>query len=208
MDDDSLRRGKPTNHRVYGEALALLAGDTLLAWAFEHAAKGCSAAGVLPGRLVRALGVFAEAIGPSGICGGQVLDTDPESREEDPDFVRRIAGTKTAVLIRSSLLTGAVLGGADGETEQRYSDYGTHLGMAFQIVDDILDVIGTSADLGKTAGKDAEQGKRTFVSVYGLDRARAMAEEESLRATDALRSRLPEGDLLLLLPEYLVHRTR
>jgi len=208
MDDDSLRRGKPTNHVAYGEALALLAGDALLIWAFEHAARGSLDVGADPARALRALALFGEATGPAGVCGGQVLDTDPESASEERDFVAEIARTKTALLIRSALGTGALLAGAEESVAQRYMDYGTHLGLAFQIVDDVLDVVGDAKELGKTVGKDAAQGKRTFVSVYGLPEARRRAEEESRLAREILSPLLEEGDFLLDLPEYLVHRTR
>ena len=208
MDDDDLRRGKPTNHRVFGEALALLAGDALLAWAFEFALAGLVRAELPSDRILEALRVFAEAVGPRGICGGQVRDTDVRSQSEDPEDVWLIARTKTAVLLRSALTGGAILAGAEPQAVQAYRDYGTHLGTAFQIVDDILDVSGDSATLGKTAGKDAAQGKRTFVSVYGLSRARELAEQESCLARTALVPVCGEDHPLLDLVTSLVERTR
>ena len=208
MDDDDLRRGKPTNHRVFGEALALLAGDALLAWAFEFALEGLCREELPAPQILGALQTFARAVGPRGICGGQVRDTDPQSRSEDPEDVWLIARTKTSVLLESALVGGALLAGAGPSVVSAYRHYGTHLGTAFQIVDDVLDVLGDSATLGKTAGKDALQGKRTFVSVYGLERAKELAEQESRLAVASLEGICPEDDPLVDLVESLVERTR
>jgi len=127
MDDDPLRRGKPSNHIVFGECLATLAGDSLLLWAFETAIQGLFPH-FPPGRVFKALKVFAQAIGPSGVCAGQVLDTDPSSRKPEPDFVREIALLKTGTLIRASVLTGGILGGLAEDREAALYNYGTHLG--------------------------------------------------------------------------------
>lgn len=182
MDNDSLRRGKPTNHKVFGETLALLAGDSLFLYAFDVALSGLSDAGFEWKRTERALALFARALGPAGICGGQVLDTDLQSQSHDRDFVKQIASMKTMVLIRAAVGSGALLAGAGDEDLGSVMSYGEKAGLAFQISDDILDCIGTQEKMGKTLGKDRSQHKRTFVSAYGLEGARAMLESLTLQA--------------------------
>ena len=204
MDDDTLRRGKPTNHVLFGESLAILAGDGLLVWGFSHPLKELVRLGNDPSDVIDALRVFADAAGIAGICGGQVLDTDPESRSTEVDFVRRIAGQKTAVLIQASVLSGAILAHGDPEVRSAIGEYGMHLGIAFQVVDDILDVTSSAEELGKTPGKDAEQGKRTFVASYGLEGAKKIAQSESEKAIEAL-SRC--GDDIWFLKDLATHLT-
>lgn len=186
MDNDVLRRGKPTCHVVYGEGLALLAGDALLAWAMEYPILELPEAGIPAERIMKAMGVFAASIGPRGICGGQVLDSDSLSRKQGLEFVTRIATQKTAILIHAAVMTGAILGGADEAAQQALDRYSMHLGVAFQIVDDILDVAGQPEDLGKSVGKDAAQDKLTFVAAVGLDEARRLARKETDLACSAL----------------------
>ncbi|HOU32271.1 MAG TPA: polyprenyl synthetase family protein [Synergistaceae bacterium] len=205
MDNDVLRRGLPTNHVLFGESLALLAGDALLAWAFSYPSSLLAQAGVPAERILRAMEIFAQAVGPWGICGGQVLDSDPLSLREGDDFLWDIARGKTATLIQGALLSGAILGGAGPEIEERTAEYGLHLGLAFQIVDDILDATAPVEELGKTPGKDATQGKRTFVTHFGLDQARSFAQRESDAARRALEG-IPRGEWLRSLASYLVHR--
>ena len=207
MDNDTLRRGKPTNHVVYGESLALLAGDALFLDAFETALDGLLKNGAEPQRCVRALSLFAQALGPEGICGGQVLDTDRASQTNAQSFVVDIASMKTMVLIRASLCAGAILAGADGETLQLLMKYGENVGLAFQIADDILDCSGSQAAMGKTLGKDEAQGKRTFVSAYGLDAARALLHEKTLDAEKQLEPFGEKGAFLRSLAAYLEHRS-
>ena len=206
MDDDDMRRGKPSNHAKFGETLALLAGDALFVQSLEFPMAKLK--DIAPANVLRAMHIFAKAIGPSGVCGGQVLDIDAAKAKDEPDYVRRIAKLKTGALIQAAVLTGAALGGADEAALSRYADYAAHLGSAFQIVDDILDVTSTAEELGKTPGKDERDGKVTHVTVYGLERAREMAARESEAAKAALAGILPEDDFLVLLPEYLVHRTK
>jgi len=208
MDDDDLRRGHPTNHKVFGECMAVLAGDSLMIWAFGYALSGVIESGVPAERAARAVAYLSDASGPAGMCGGQVLDTDPLSRGDSDDFVYRIAGAKTAALIRASVVTGAMLGDADEDALMRYGDYGTHLGLAFQIVDDILDVTGSAEELGKTPNKDARQDKMTFVSSYGLEGAKRLAASESSRAVSSLLPLFPGGDLLIDLAGSLAERSR
>jgi len=140
-------------------------------------------------------------------CAGQVLDTDIQSRKSDPDFVREIASLKTGALIRASVLTGGILGGLDPEQETALYNYGTHLGMAFQVIDDLLDKTGKAKELGKTPGKDERQGKTTFVSIYGLERARAIAAEESNAAVTSLSIFGPEAEDLRSLAVNLLRRS-
>ena len=206
MDNDDYRRGKPTNHKVYGEPVALLAGNCMMVWAFEHALTMLRELGNDPDKSCRSVLLLMEAAGMEGIGGGQTLDIDPLSASPDPDFVREIAYSKTAVLIRGAIVSGAMLGDVTDSELQCYYDYGTHLGMAFQIVDDVLDVTGTKEELGKTPRKDTEQGKITFVSSYGLEEAMKMAVNESELAVKALEPIFPEGDSLIDLARYLADR--
>jgi geranylgeranyl diphosphate synthase type II len=207
MDDDDLRRGKPTNHKAFGECMAVLAGDSLMIWAFGFALSGLLSGGISADRAARAVAFLSEASGPEGMCGGQVLDTDERSRESSPDFVYRIAEKKTAALIRASVVTGALIGGRSETDVRFYSDYGAHLGTAFQIIDDILDATGVPEQLGKTPHKDEAQDKMTFVSAYGIERARRRAEDESRMAVEALSPFGDEGSLLIALAKQMEHRS-
>ena len=207
MDDDDLRRGKPTNHRMFGEHMAILAGDSLMIWAFGYALSGLALNGTETGRALKAAVCLSEASGPFGMCGGQVLDTDLGSFEAGENFLYKTAEKKTADLIRASVVSGAMLGGAPSRELLIVDEYGMHLGLAFQIVDDILDATGTPEELGKTPHKDEKQGKTTFVSVFGLERARRVAEEESAKAAEAAASLWGPRDELTLLARQLAHRS-
>ena len=207
MDNDDYRRGRLTNHKVYGESLALIAGDSLMIWAFGFPLAELPKLGLSYERTCRSVEFLSSASGPQGMCGGQVLDTDEMSQTEAPDFVYRIAEAKTAALIQASVVCGALLGDISDEKIRLYSAYGKHLGLAFQIVDDILDVTATREELGKTPNKDAEQDKRTFIAAYGLDEAKRLAQLESKRAEDAMRTIFPAGDLLADLALELAQRS-
>ncbi|MDR3354084.1 MAG: polyprenyl synthetase family protein [Synergistaceae bacterium] len=206
MDNDDYRRGHPSNHKVYGECLSLLAGDALMVWAFGFALSRLPSFGIPLDRAVRAVNILSEAAGPAGMCGGQALDTDAGSQSSERDFVYRIAGAKTASLIRAAVVSGAMLGDIPDTTLQCYYDYGTHLGLAFQIVDDILDVTAAREELGKTPRKDEAQNKRTFVSAYGLEEAKRLAMEESEEAERSIEQLFPEGDLLIDFARSLANR--
>ena len=193
MDNDVLRRGMPTVHVRYGEAMALLAGDALQTRAFE-VLTGDPA---LPARLqARLCGLLAAAAGAGGMAGGQALDLQATGRRLDLQALRDMHSRKTGALLRASVLMGAACA---GETDPRLAqqceaallDYARDIGLAFQVVDDVLDASADSATLGKTAGKDAEQGKATFVALLGIDAARAQAQQLLEQALQALR-RLPE----------------
>jgi geranylgeranyl diphosphate synthase, type II len=178
LDNDDLRRGRPTSHKVFGEAMAILAGDALQCIAFEVAAQQGNAQ--LVQELARASGTVR------GMIGGQVHDIEGEGQTPTADLLERIHRAKTGALLKASVRLGALHAAATPEELDALSRYGEHVGLAFQIVDDMLDVTQTSEQLGKTAGKDAAQHKITFPAVYGLDRSRAMAEAERKASHDAL----------------------
>ena len=184
LDNDDLRRGKPTCHKVFGEAMAILAGDALLTFAFEvlGAIETVDAARV--SRMVLELATAAGT--PGGMIAGQVRDLEGEGKTPDPVLLENIHRAKTGALLGVSLRIGAIYAGADGEQLRALSRYGEHIGLAFQIVDDILDVEETSEALGKTAGKDAAQHKITFPAVYGIEESRRMAEREGEGASSAV----------------------
>jgi len=182
MDNDSLRRGRPTSHIVHGEALAILAGDALLTEAFTLLARDRAVDGVaaqaLTERRLQVVRILAEAAGAVGMVGGQVLDLQaavPGAEPLDRTSLAAMHARKTGALIRGAALAGAVIAGADRAMADAVSAYGVSIGLAFQIVDDILDVEGASAELGKTAGKDAAAGKPTYPSLYGLAESRRLA---------------------------------
>jgi geranylgeranyl diphosphate synthase, type II len=188
LDNDDYRRGKPTNHKVFGEAMAILAGDALLTLAFQVLAQ-LECAADRKTQLIAELAVAAGTVG--GMIGGQVADLEGEGKPPDATLLETIHRAKTGALLRASTRMGAIFAGATTTQYEALSCYGEHIGLAFQIVDDILDVEESSEALGKTAGKDAAQHKITFPAVYGLEASRRMAEEESARAHRVLE---PFGD--------------
>jgi geranylgeranyl diphosphate synthase type II len=210
MDNDTLRRGRPTNHVVFGEGMAILAGDALLTEAFALLARepvGVDTA--LAGRRLRVLRVIADAAGAAGMVGGQALDLQaaaPGASPLDRDALRAMHVRKTGALIRASALAGAIIAGADEAGIGAVDVYGENLGLAFQIVDDILDVEGASADLGKTAGKDAAAGKPTYPAIYGLEESRRLAAQCADRARSALESAALAGQLPAI-ARWVISRT-
>jgi len=184
MDNDDYRRGKLTNHKVFGEAIAVLAGDALLTLAFQVLAE-LDAPGDRKTRLIAELSVASGTVG--GMIGGQVADLEGEGKPPDAQLLETIHRAKTGALLRASLRMGAIYAGASDAEYSALSCYGEHVGLAFQIVDDILDVEEPSEALGKTAGKDAAQHKITFPAVYGLNASRRMAQEECRRAHEVLQ---------------------
>jgi len=203
LDNDDLRRGKPTNHKVFGEAIAILAGDALLTFAFQTLAN----APVGEARRVRAIAEVSAAAGTvNGMVGGQVADIEAERKPVDKAGLEYIHRSKTAALIRGSIVAGAIVGGAPDEDVERLRRFGENIGWAFQVVDDILDVEESSAALGKTAGKDQVQQKATYPSLYGLEKSRQIASDLSDRA---IRELAPYGEHaanLRALGEFLVAR--
>ncbi len=199
LDNDDYRRGKLTNHKVFGEAMAILAGDGLLTLAFEVLAK----LEIAPERRAGLVAELATAAGTvGGMIGGQVADLEGEGQPPTAPLLETIHRAKTGALLRASLRMGAIYAGAPEEQYTALSCYGEHMGLAFQIVDDILDVEASSAELGKTAGKDAAQQKITFPAVYGLEVSHEMAREECARAHAALA---PFGSRAIRLHELADH---
>jgi geranylgeranyl diphosphate synthase type II len=184
LDNDDLRRGKPTCHKVFGEAMAILAGDALLTLAFQVLSGLDRAGGTRRARMALELATAAGT--PGGMVGGQVADLEGEGKEPNATLLETIHRAKTGALIRASLRIGAIYAGATGEQLCALSCYGEHVGLAFQIVDDLLDIEQSSEELGKTAGKDAQQRKITFPAVYGVETSRRMAEAERVKAHEAL----------------------
>jgi geranylgeranyl diphosphate synthase type II len=187
MDDDTLRRGRPTSHVVFGEGQAILAGDALLTEAFALMAREPGDA-ALAARKLHAIRVVAEAAGPCGMVGGQAIDLEAAGSGSsfDAEGLRAMHARKTGALIRAAAAAGAIMAGAAREQVQAIERYASELGLAFQIVDDILDVEGASQALGKTAGKDAAAGKPTYPALYGLEPSRRMAADCVERAIAAL----------------------
>ncbi len=185
LDNDDLRRGRPTCHKVFGEAMAILTGDALLTLAFEVLSKleGADAARKI--KLVRELAVASGTVG--GMIGGQVNDIEGEGKHPTAHLLESIHRAKTGALLRTSVRMGGIYAGADETQLAALTSFGEHVGLAFQIVDDILDVEQSSEALGKTAGKDAAQKKITFPAVYGIEVSKRMAEEERLAAHLALQ---------------------
>ncbi len=203
LDNDDLRRGKPTCHKKFGEATAILAGDALLTLAFETLAN----TPIDPVRRVAILSHVAASAGTvDGMVGGQVADLEAEGRDVQPAELEYIHRSKTAALIRASVVAGAIAGGADDENVARLKRFGEVIGWAFQVVDDILDVEESSAALGKTAGKDAAQKKATYPSLYGLEKSRDLAKELESRAMAELEPYDSRATRLQELAELIVHR--
>jgi geranylgeranyl diphosphate synthase, type II len=203
LDNDDLRRGKPTNHKVFGEAIAILAGDALLTLAFETLA----AAPLEHSRRVRAIGEIATAAGTvHGMVGGQVADVEAEGKPIDAATLEYIHKSKTAALIRGSIVAGAIAGGAADDAVERLRRFGDAIGWAFQVVDDLLDVEESSAALGKTAGKDQAQKKATYPALYGMEKSRAIAAELEAKALAELAPYRDRGARLQQLAAFLVAR--
>ncbi len=204
MDDDVLRRGKPTVHVAFDEATAMLAGDALQAEAFRVLADA-----PLPGEMRAQLtSLLAHASSTEGMCGGQAIDLAAVGRQLTLDELEQMHRMKTGALLAAAVRMGAVAAGADAQAIAAATAYGRALGLAFQIVDDILDVEGTAESLGKTAGKDARENKPTYVSVLGLGAAKARAARLHREAMDALGSLDGRARRLRELADYIVGRTR
>ncbi len=214
MDDDTLRRGRPTAHVVYGEGMAILAGDALLTEAFallarEPAQAPAVAADELNRRKLQTLAIIADAAGAAGMVGGQAVDLQaaaPGARPLDPGALREMHMRKTGAMIVASGLSGAIMAGASESIAEAIGRYGVEIGLAFQIVDDILDVEGASADLGKTAGKDAAAGKPTYPALYGLDASKRLAADCMARALEGLERAGLAGQLPAI-ARWVVGRT-
>jgi geranylgeranyl diphosphate synthase type II len=204
MDNDDLRRGKPTSHKVYGEGFAVLAGDALLNYAFET----MSGIIVKNNRLeyIRAMDMISKASGVSGMIGGQCIDLYSENREIDLDTLKRMHSRKTGALITASLAVGAILAGAEEEDIRNITEFGDIIGLAFQIADDILDVSGSEAKLGKGVKKDAVINKSNFISFYGLEKSGQIALELIAEARLKLQRYGDRGLYLCKLADYIIDR--
>ena len=203
LDNDDLRRGKPTNHKIFGEAIAILAGDALLTLAFQTLAS----APVEPDRRLKILATVAAAAGTDrGMIGGQVADIEAERKPVDGRGLEYIHRSKTAALIRASVVAGAIAGGAEQRDITRVENFGEHIGWAFQVVDDLLDIEESSAALGKTAGKDQAQRKATYPALYGPEKSRAIAAELETKALGELDVYGERGGRLRQVGEFLVLR--
>lgn len=207
MDDDDLRRGKPTNHKVFGEAVAILAGDGLLTEAFQLMCRRDPASAIDPGALIKTIGIIARAAGYRGMVGGQVVDIRMEGREVDPATLEFIHTHKTAAMIEASVQAGAVLGGAAPPQEEALGRYGRKIGLAFQVSDDILDIEGDSRVMGKTAGADISRKKATYPALFGMDRAKEIQKALVAEAISNLDSFDDRADPLRKIASYVIERT-
>jgi geranylgeranyl diphosphate synthase type II len=204
MDDDELRRGRPTCHVAFGESVAILAGDALYAEAFRHIAEQQSGE---PANVLVAAGRLAAATGVDGMVGGQYLDVAAVA-PAGPEGLRRLHSLKTGRLIAAAIECPLLLTGAGEDARIRYGQFAAELGVLFQIVDDILDVTGTDAALGKPSGSDERHGKRTYVSEHGLERARELASRSHASARAALAAAAPAGaDELEQITDFVYTRT-
>ena len=206
MDNDDLRRGKPTNHKVFGEAVALLAGDGLLTEAFGLMSGPGLAEGIDPLSLLRVIRLVASAAGYEGMVGGQVVDIQSEGDRVEPGVLEFIHTHKTGALIGASVTSGAILGRAREEQVEAIARYGRHIGLAFQVADDILDVEGDSKKMGKGVGGDARKRKITYPSLMGLASSREIQEALVEQALDALRGFDEKAAPLRKIAVYIIER--
>jgi geranylgeranyl diphosphate synthase, type II len=203
MDDDDLRRGRPTNHKVFGEGIAVLAGDALLTIAFEILASAAATPRYSVAAQVREL---ATASGSQWLIGGQVADLEGEGRKLTGSELRYIHRCKTAALLTASIRLGAMSANATPARLKAMTDFGQSLGLAFQVIDDILDVTQTTEKLGKTAGKDVKAIKATYPAIYGLEKSRAEARKLTAAAHGALKPFGRDGERLREIAQYLLER--
>lgn len=204
MDNDDYRRGRLTNHKVYGDALALLAGDALLALAFQLIAENIATVPVA--RVLPTLRLVAIASGTWGMVGGQVVDMESQGQDVTTDTLRYIHAHKTGALLTASVLAGALLAGADEIQVESLRTYGEHIGLAFQIADDILDVTGDQAKIGKPVGSDEERDKATYPKLYGLEESHRRAHAEVEAALETLAGFDAKADPLRAIARYIVER--
>ncbi len=205
MDDDDFRRGRPTCHKAFGEAIAILAGDALLTQAFQVLADP-AAGGVPPARRLQIIAEIAEAAGSLGMVGGQAQDILAEGQHIDLATLLYLHTHKTGALIRASIRAGGIAGGAEGDRLEALTRFGVKVGLAFQIVDDILDIEGSSELLGKTVGSDARKKKATYPAVVGMEESRREAASLLAEAKEALRPLGPAAEPLLALADFVGQR--
>jgi len=206
MDDDDIRRGKPTNHRVFGEATAILTGDALLTHAFTIL-SGDTLSGLLPKkRVLQIIHEIGLGAGPYGMVGGQQLDMESEGKKGDIKLLEEIHMKKTAALIRAAVRSGGIAGGATETQLIALTDYAEKIGLAFQIADDILDVEGSPEEIGKSMGKDITQQKNTYPSLIGMEESKSLEERLVDGAIEALRGFDERANPLRMIAEYIVQR--
>jgi geranylgeranyl diphosphate synthase type II len=201
MDNDDLRRGRPTNHKVYGDAMAILAGDAMVSLAFELIATDAD-----PAVAAKLIAELAHATGPQGMIGGQVLDMDGEQKSLSLEQLQQLHRMKTGALLRSSCRLGALSTNASEAQLSALTDFGRYLGLAFQIVDDVLDVTASPEQMGKATGKDAAKGKNTYPALLGLNEAKRHANAQLEAALTALKPLGPSANGLRSLAEFVVER--
>lgn len=205
MDNDDLRRGKPTNHKVFGEGIAILAGDGLLTEAFRILSNTSYGADSL--NLIRVIYELSSSAGVYGMVGGQALDLISEGKEPDREIVEFIHLNKTAKLISASVKSGAILANADSEQIKKIEKYGLSIGLAFQIVDDILDIEGTTEKLGKPKGSDEKKGKMTYPKVFGIEASKKKAKELIDIALRAIENFDQKAEPLREIAKYIIKRS-
>ena len=206
MDNDDYRRGKLTNHKVYGEDIAILAGDGLLAYAFEYVASQTK--NVPPQQVLKVVALLSRALGAAGLVGGQVIDLESEGKSDvSLETLNFIHTHKTGALLEASVISGAILTGASDEEVHRLSKYAENIGLAFQIVDDILDITSTQEELGKTAGKDLRSQKATFPSIWGLEESKAQAKQLVEAAIAELEPFGDKAEPMVAIAKFITTRT-
>ena len=203
MDNDDLRRGKPSCHIAYGEAVALLAGDALQACAFKTALNACQ---VPAEQVVKAVELLAKCCGYEGMCGGQAMDLDAEERPVDHETLAEIHAGKTGMMILAAAQMGCLAASSTKEQLKAAEEYACEVGIIFQMVDDVLDVTATEEELGKPIGSDAQCGKTTYVTLFGVEKTMEYATVHNERAKNALLVFGEEGTFLAEFSDYLLHR--
>lgn len=208
MDDDDFRRGQPTNHKKFGEAAAILAGDGLLTEAFAVMTRRSLHPDVDPADLLEATQLVAQEAGFRGMVGGQVVDMEAEDTQPSLELVEFMHAAKTAALIRASVAGGAILAGGDRASVSALSEYGRYLGLAFQIRDDLLDVLGDSRELGKPVGSDEQRKKATYPAVLGIEESQRRERRTVELALNALSEMDAGSDPLRAIAQYLLNRNK
>ena len=205
LDNDDLRRGRPTNHKVYGEAMGILAGDALLNYAFEVMLAG-SINKENPEKYLKAINEIAKGAGIYGMIGGQVVDVESENKQIEKEKLDYIHMNKTAAMMVGCMRAGATIGGANSEQMEEITKYAKNIGLSFQIVDDILDIVGDEAKLGKKVGSDIENHKSTYPSLLGLDKSKEIAHNLIDEAKKSIEKLSDDVDFLKGLAEYIIDR--
>lgn len=206
MDNDDYRRGKLTCHKVFGEANAILAGDALLTAGFELMAKNTEVVGIEPADVIKVIREVAYAVGSQGMIGGQVLDLDSEDHTIEYEALKTLHSLKTGQMFRAALTAGAILSNMNNEGLEALARYAHHFGLAFQITDDILDIQGDEALLGKPIGSDEKNHKTTYPSLFGLEHSRELARQNVEECIESLAGFGPEADFLRNLARFVLSR--